>query len=159
MGYKAAIIALSDNASKGVHEDVSGGLIREMISQEGFEVPVQMLLGDNPEELKNALIDICDNKKADLVLTSGGTGLSRQDTAPEATQAVLERQVPGFAEAIRVESMKHTPRGLFYRGVSGIRGDTLIVNLPGSPRAIKETLGVILPVLEHGVRVVTSQNG
>jgi len=159
MGYKAAIIALSDNASKGVHEDVSGGLIREMISQEGFEVPVQMLLGDNPEELKNALIDICDNKKADLVLTSGGTGLSRQDTAPEATQAVLERQVPGFAEAIRVESMKHTPRGLFYRGVSGIRGDTLIINLPGSPRAIKETLGVILPVLEHGVRVVTSQNG
>ena len=159
MGYKAAIIALSDNASKGVHEDVSGGLIREIISQEGFEVPVQMLLGDNPEELKNALIDICDNKKADLVLTSGGTGLSRQDTAPEATQAVLERQVPGFAEAIRVESMKHTPRGLFYRGVSGIRGDTLIINLPGSPRAIKETLGVILPVLEHGVRVVTSQNG
>ena len=158
MSYKAAIIALSDNASKGIHEDVSGGLIKEMISQEGFDVAVQLLLGDDQAELKKALIDICDNKKANLVLTSGGTGLSQQDTAPEATLAVLERQVPGIAEAIRVESMKYTPRGMFYRGVSGIRGETLIINLPGSPKAIKETLGVILSVLQHGVKIVTSKN-
>jgi len=158
MSYKAAIIALSDNVSKGVHEDVSGALIREMITQKDFEVTVQLILGDDPEELKKALIDICDNGKANLVLTSGGTGLSKQDNAPEATLAVLERQVPGFSEAIRVESMKYTPRGMFYRGVSGIRGETLIINLPGSPKAIKETLGVILPVLEHGVKIVMSQN-
>ena len=158
MSYKAAIIALSDNASKGIHEDVSGSLIREMISQEGFDVSVQLLLSDDPAELKKSLIDICDNKKANLVLTSGGTGLAQQDTAPEATLAVLERQVPGIAEAIRVESMKYTPRGMFYRGVSGIRGETLIINLPGSPKAIKETLGVILSVLQHGVKIVTSKN-
>ena len=92
------------------------------------------------------------------MLTSGGTGLSKQDTAPEATLAVIERQVPGISEAIRSESMKHTPRGMFYRGVSGIRGETLIVNLPGSPRAIREIMDVILPVLYHAVKTVCSEN-
>ena len=158
MNYTAAIVALSDNALKGGHEDTSGHLIREKISQEGFDASIQLLLGDNPEELKKALIDICDNKRANLVLTSGGTGLSKQDTAPEATLAVIERQVPGISEAIRSESMKHTPRGMFFRGVSGIRGETLIVNLPGSPRAIREIMDVILPVLYHAVKTVCSEN-
>ncbi len=157
MSYKAAIISLSDNASKKVNDDVSVNMINEMISQEGFEVTAQMVLGDDPEELKNALIDISDNKKANLVLTSGGNGLSRHDNAPEATLAVLERLAPGFSEAIRVESMKHTPRGMLFRGVSGIRGETLIINLPGSPRAIKETLGIILPALQPAIRNMLSK--
>jgi len=158
MSYTAAIIALSDNALKGRHEDISGDLIREKIGQEGFDASIQLLLGDDSEELKKALIDICDNKRANLVLTSGGTGLSKQDTTPEATLAVIERQVPGISEAIRAESMKYTPRGMFYRGVSGIRGETLIVNLPGSPRAIREIMDVILPVLSHAVKTVCSEN-
>lgn len=154
MSYKAIIITLSANVFLGVREDTTGTLIQEMITPEGFETETEHIMCDDPEKLTKTLIDICDNHKANLVLTAGGTGISQRDKAPEATLAVIERQVPGIAEAIRVASMAHTPRGMLYRGVSGIRGNTLIINLPGNSKAVKETFGAILPVLAHSVSIL-----
>ena len=154
MAYKAAIITLSDSAAAGLREDASGPLIRGMLTEAGFEVVSQQILSDDARALSDALIDICDQHRANLVLTTGGTGFSRRDNAPEATLAVIERNVPGIAEAMRAESLKHTPRGMLSRGVSGIRGDTLIINLPGSPRAVRENLSAVLPALPHGIRIL-----
>ena len=134
MSYKAIVIILSEVKAKGVEEkkEAPDALIREMLPA---------------EDLKKTLIDICDNKKANLILTTGGSGLTKRDSAPEATQSVLEHELPGIAEAIRAESMKKTPRGMLYRGVSGTRADTLIVNLPGKSWAVKESFEVIFPVV------------
>ena len=154
MAYKAAIITLSDSGAKGLREDRSGPVIRDMVIEAGYEVVSQQMLSDEPRELIDALIDICDNRRAQLVLTTGGTGFSRRDNAPEATLAVIERNVPGIAEAMRARSLQITPRAMLSRGVSGIRGYTLIVNLPGSPKAARENLEAILPALDHGIGIL-----
>lgn len=154
MAYRVAIITLSDKGAKGERVDRSGPVIREMVTEAGYEVVSEQLLSDDKQSLTDALIDICDNHKADLILTTGGTGFSQRDNAPEATLAAIERNVPGIAEAMRVNSLQYTPRSMLSRGVSGIRKFTLIVNLPGSPRAVRENLGYVLPVLEHGIAML-----
>ena len=131
--YKVAIITLSDKGARGEREDVSGRVIREMVEAAGYQVSRQLLLNDDREGLAQALREICDGGQAELILTTGGTGFSPRDNAPEATMDVVERPVPGIAEAMRYHSLSITPRGMLSRAVSGIRGRTLIVNLPGSP--------------------------
>ena len=155
MAYRVAIITLSDSAVRGEREDRSGAVIREMVTAAGYAVVSQHLLSDDRQALTELLIDICDNRKADLILTTGGTGFSQRDNAPEATLAAIERNVPGIAEAMRVNSLQYTPRSMLSRGVSGIRKSTLIINLPGSPKAVRENLGFALPALEHGLAILT----
>ena len=159
MAYRVAIITLSDKGARGEREDRSGPAIREMMAGAGYEVVIQQLLSDDPAALTAALVDICDNRRADLVLTTGGTGFSPRDLAPEATLAAIERNVPGIAEVMRARSMQITPRAMLSRGVSGIRGSTLIVNLPGSPKAVRENLEVLLPALEHGLGILVGDAG
>ena len=154
MAYRVAIITLSDKGAKGEREDRSGPVIREMVEAAGYEVVSQQLLSDDRQGLTDALIDICDNRRADLILTTGGTGFSIRDNAPEATLAAIERNVPGIAEAMRVNGLNYTPRSMLSRAASGIRKYTLIVNLPGSPKAVRENLGYILPTLEHGIAIL-----
>ena len=125
----------------------------EMLKASGYEVVETILLPDEPEMLKEQLIRLADSRQVDLVVTSGGTGFSLRDQTPEATLAVAHRNVPGIGEYIRLRSMEITPRAMLGRGVSVIRGKTLIVNLPGSPRAVKESLGFILDSLDHGLKI------
>lgn len=154
MAYRVAIITLSDKGARGEREDRSGPVIREMVTAAGYEVVSTQLLSDDREGLEAALIEICDQQKADLILTTGGTGFSMRDNAPEATLNVAERNVPGIAEAMRMNSLKYTPRGMLSRAASAIRRFTLIVNLPGSPKAVRENLEYILPVLDHGIAIL-----
>ena len=154
MAYRVAIITLSDKGARGERVDRSGPVIEEMVTGAGYEVVERHLLSDDRQALTDALIDICDNNRADLILTTGGTGFSRRDNAPEATLAAIERQVPGISEAMRINGLQYTPRSMLSRGVSGIRKFTLIVNLPGSPRAVRENLGYVLPVLDHGIAML-----
>ena len=154
MAYRVAIITLSDKGAKGEREDKSGPVIEEMVTAAGYRVVSYQLLNDDRRGLSDALIDICDNHRADLVLTTGGTGFSQRDNAPEATMDVVERNVPGIAEAMRVNGLQYTPRSMLSRAASGIRKYTLIVNLPGSPKAVRENLGYILPTLEHGIAIL-----
>ena len=154
MAYRVVIITLSDKGARGEREDKSGPVIAEMVTEAGYEVVERMLLSDDRQELVDALTDICDHHRADLVLTTGGTGFSQRDNAPEATMEVVERNVPGIAEAMRVNGLKYTPRSMLSRAASGIRKYTLIINLPGSPRAVRENLEYILPVLDHGIAIL-----
>ena len=155
--YKVAIITLSDKGARGEREDVSGRVIREMVEAAGYQVSRQLLLNDDREGLAQALREICDGGQAELILTTGGTGFSPRDNAPEATMDVVERPVPGIAEAMRAASLAITNRAMLTRAVSVIRGDSIIVNLPGSPKGVRECLAVILPALPHGVEILTGQ--
>lgn len=152
--YRCAIITLSDKGARGEREDVSGQVIADMVAAAGYQVVSRQLLSDDRQGLTDALVDLCDNRRADLILTTGGTGFSQRDNAPEATMAAVERPVPGIAEAMRLHSLQITPRGMLSRAASGIRGYTLIVNLPGSPKAVRENLEYILPALEHGIAIL-----
>jgi molybdenum cofactor synthesis domain-containing protein len=125
-----------------------------MLRENGYEVVETMILPDEPQLLKNQLIRLADGRQVDLVLTSGGTGFSLRDQTPEATMAVADRNAPGIAEYMRLKSMEITDRGMLSRGVSVIRKKTLIVNLPGSPKAVKENLGFILHALDHGLGIL-----
>lgn len=154
MAYRVAVITLSDKGARGEREDKSGPLIQEMVTAAGYELAGYQMLSDDKQGLVDALLDICDNHKADLVLTTGGTGFSQRDNAPEATMEVIERNVPGIAEAMRWHSLQITPRGMLSRAASGIRKYTLIINLPGSPKAVRENLEYILPVLDHGIAIL-----
>ena len=154
MAYRVAIITLSDKGAKGERVDRSGPVIEEMVTEAGYEVVERHLLSDDRQALTDMLIDICDDNRADLILTTGGTGFSRRDNAPEATLAAIERQVPGISEAMRINGLQFTNRSMLSRGVSGIRKYTLIVNLPGSPRAVRENLGYVLPALDHGIAML-----
>lgn len=150
----AAVITLSDKGARGERKDESGPAAREMLEQAGYQVVEMLLIPDEPEVLKAQLIRLADGRQVDLVLTSGGTGFSLRDQTPEATMAVADRNAPGIAEFIRYQSMRITDRAMLSRGVSVIRGRTLIVNLPGSPKAVKESLGFILESLEHGIMIL-----
>lgn len=150
----AAVITLSDKGAKGERKDESGPAAKEMLEKAGYEVLELLLLPDEPSLLKKELIRLADSRQVDLVLTSGGTGFSLRDQTPEATMEVAERNAPGIAEAIRYRSMEITSRAMLGRGVSVIRKKTLIVNLPGSPKAVRESLGFILDALEHGLKIL-----
>ena len=130
-----------------------------MIGAAGYDVQEMILLPDDHEEIKKCLLRLCDEDKMDIVFTTGGTGFAPRDCTPEATMAVADRNAPGIAEAMRAASMKITPRAMLSRGVSVIRGQTLIINLPGSPKAVRENLEVILPSLDHGLVILTGRGG
>lgn len=157
--WKAAIVTLSDKGYAGEREDKSGPLIKEMLETEGYAVAEEVLLPDDPEKIQECLCRLSDERGVDLILTTGGTGLSERDCTPEATMAVADRNVPGIAEAMRYASLQITPRAMLSRGVSVIRKKTLIVNLPGSPKAVKENLEYILPALSHGLGILTGSEG
>jgi len=149
--FKVAILTISDRGSKGEREDSSGPLIREMIKCLPAEVIHYGIIPDEKEKIIESLKEGADQLKADLILTTGGTGLSPRDVTPDATLKVIDKEVPGFSEAMRAESLKKTPHAMISRAVVGIRGSTLIVNLPGSPKSVKENLMVILPALPHAL--------
>lgn len=149
--WQAAVITLSDKGAKGEREDKSGPAIVSRLQAEGYEVIEQFLLSDDPELLKKHLIRLCDQRQPDLILTTGGTGFSARDLAPEATLAVAERQAPGIAEAIRAASLAITKHAMLSRAVSVIRGNTLIINLPGSPKACMESMDVFMDTIPHAM--------
>lgn len=151
---RVAIITSSDSGYNGDREDVSGPVIREIVQKEGFEVVSELLLPDEKGMLKNAMIEIADEGKADIILTTGGTGFSVRDCMPEATMEVVERMVPGIPEAMRYYSLQITKRAMLSRAAAGIRKHTLIVNLPGSPKAVRECLEYIISELTHGAEIL-----
>lgn len=157
--WKTVIITMSDKGSRGEREDKSGPLIREMLEEDGgYEVTELVILPDEQKGLEDALIHYADDTETDLILTTGGTGFSPRDVTPEATEAVATRKVPGIAEAMRYESLKITPKACLSRAASVIRGRTLIINLPGSPKAARENLGAVLPALDHGLGILTGRD-
>ena len=157
--YRAGIITSSDKGSAGEREDVSGAVIKELLEAAGFSVVSYKILPDEEKELKAELKRLSDEVKCDLVLTTGGTGFSPRDVTPEATLSVADRNAPGIAEAIRAYSMTVTKRAMLSRGASVIRKSTLIVNLPGSPKAVRESLEFILDTLFHGLDILSGQGG
>lgn len=152
--FTAAIITLSDRAFKKEYEDRSGPVIREILEEKGYRVIEQILLPDEKKMLKQQLIRLADQRQVNVIFTTGGTGFSRRDITPEATTEVCDRMAPGIAEAMRAGSMQITPKAMLSRQVSGIRKGTLIVNLPGSPKACREDLDIILTPLEHGLGIL-----
>lgn len=144
---KVAVLTLSDKGSKGERQDTSGPAIEKLISKINAEIIHSEILPDEKSLIKKKLLALC--KKADLILTTGGTGVSPRDVTPDATKEVIQYEIPGIAEAMRAASLKKTPYAMISRAVAGVRGETLIINLPGSPKAVKENLAVILPVLSH----------
>lgn len=159
MPYKAAILTASDKGAAGEREDLSGMELETLLTEMGFSILCRKILPDERAIIASALTDICDNQKADLVLTTGGTGFSPRDVTPEATRDVIHREAPGIPEAMRQFSLKITDRAMLSRGVAGIRGNTLIINLPGSLKAVRECFGVIRPVLPHTLEILTGQGG
>ena len=157
--FTASVITLSDKGAAGEREDRSGPLAAEMLEQAGYEVKEQMLLADDIEPLKSQLIRLADQRQMDVIFTTGGTGFSPRDLTPEATRAACDRMADGIAQAILSHSLSITPRAMFSRAVSGIRGGTLIVNLPGSPKAVREALEFLLPQLGHGLEVLRGTAG
>ncbi len=154
---RASIITASDRAFKGERKDESGPRIRAILLAAGYEVISEKLLSDDMEGIIAALSDIADNEAPDVIFTTGGTGFSVRDNMPEATKAVADRDVPGISEGMRAYSMKYTNKAILSRGVSVIRKRTLIVNLPGSPKAVTECLEFLLPVLEHGLLILRGE--
>ena len=146
---KVAILTVSDSCSQGEREDVSGQTIKNMLSFDKFEICQYKVVPDERENIKKELIYFVDEAEVDIVFTTGGTGLGPRDVTPEATAEVCEKMVPGLAETMRFEGLKKTKNAMLSRGVAGIRGNTLIINLPGSPKAVKESLEIILEVLPH----------
>jgi molybdenum cofactor synthesis domain-containing protein len=157
--FHVGIVVLSDKGSKGEREDLSGPKIRELLPDDLYEVVSCRVIPDEQSEIEAELIRLADSCGCELILTSGGTGLSLRDVTPEATLAVADRNVPGIAEAIRANSMKYTKRAMLSRAVCVTRGKTLIVNLPGSPKAVAECLEFLLDALEHGLSILTGQSG
>lgn len=151
MMIKAGIITASDRASKGEREDKSGSLLKSLVEELPAEVIAYQVLPDEPQALKKTLCHIADRLSCDLIFTTGGTGLGLRDHTPEATRSVIEKEIPGIPEALRQMSLKKTKFAMLSRMVAGIRGKTLIINLPGSPEAVQESFEIVKPVLIHAV--------
>ena len=154
---KVGIVTVSDKASQGEREDQSGQVIRELMMEMGAQVTHYIIVPDEVELIKEALIKFADLKGVDLILTTGGTGFAPRDWTPEATLDVVERIVPGIPEVMRAVSLAKTNRAMLSRAAAGIRGKTLIINLPGSARAVRECLEVILPALPHGMEMLKGE--
>ncbi|MFI3210440.1 MAG: MogA/MoaB family molybdenum cofactor biosynthesis protein [Peptostreptococcaceae bacterium] len=155
--FTVGIITSSDKGYEGLREDKSGEVIREIVTNNGFEVVKKIVLPDEKEMLRDEMINMCDNLGVNLVLTTGGTGFSKRDITPEATKLVIERECQGIVEAIRYFSIQITKRAMLSRAVSGIRKDTLIVNLPGSPKACTEALDFVLDDIKHGIEILLGE--
>jgi molybdenum cofactor synthesis domain-containing protein len=149
---KVAVLTLSDKGSRGQREDMSGPAIEHLVKKIDAKVVSYDILPDEKALIKKKLISLC--KKADLILTTGGTGVSPRDVTPEATREVIQREIPGIAEVMRLNGFKKTPFAMISRAVAGVRGKALIINLPGSPRAVKENLSVILSTLPHAIEKI-----
>jgi len=154
MRWKVGVITASDKGARGEREDLSGQVIREMVQDIQGDVVEYLVLPDEFELLRDALVQFADKLQLDLIVTTGGTGLAKRDITPEATRAVIDREVPGMAEAMRAASLAKTPFAMLSRAVVGTRGDALIVNLPGSPKGVRECLEVLLPVLPHAMQIL-----
>lgn len=151
---KVAILTVSDSCSRQKREDISGQTIKNILPADKFEICEYKIVADEQEAIKKELIHFADQLKADIVLTTGGTGLGPRDVTPEATADVCKKTVPGLAEIMRSEGLKKTKNAILSRGVAGIRENTLIINLPGSPKGVKESLEVILDVLPHALEMM-----
>jgi len=154
---RAVVITASDACASGEREDTSGAMLVQLLRELGAEIVEARILSDDLDPLVAALTEFADRDDVNLIVTTGGTGLGPRDNTPEATKRVIEREVPGMAEAIRAESLKVTPMAMISRGVCGVRSGTLIVNLPGSPKAVKETFAVIAPVLPHAMDLLAGR--
>lgn len=152
--WRAAIVTVSDRCSAGTREDLTGSKLREVLVQEGYDVVDVRVVPDEMDKIAEALRFLCDVLRCDLVVTNGGTGVSPRDVTPEATKQVIEREIPGMAEAMRHESLKKTPHAMLSRAVVGIRGSTLIVNLPGSPKGALENFMAIKAAIPHALEKI-----
>ena len=155
--YRVGIITVSDRASKGEYEDKSGPVIKELVEAAGMEVVDYIIVPDEKSQIAKKLLHFSDQRQVDLVFTTGGTGFSKRDVTPEATKQVVEREVPGIGEALRAYSLTITPKAMLSRQTAGIRGNTLIINLPGSPKACKENIEYILTPLKHGLGILSGR--
>jgi molybdenum cofactor synthesis domain-containing protein len=155
--FTVGIITSSDKGSKGEREDLSGKVIKEIVESKGYTVSKYIVLPDDEEELTSEMIKMSDDLKLDLILTTGGTGFSKRDVTPEATRNVVTKLTPGISEAIRYYSLSITKRAMLSRAISGIRNETLIVNLPGSPKAVRESLDYIIDALDHGLEILKNK--
>ncbi|UWG98240.1 MogA/MoaB family molybdenum cofactor biosynthesis protein [Dehalobacter sp. DCM] len=153
------VITASDKGSRGEREDLSGQVIKSMVEEIGWEVKDVVIVPDEQRVLEQKMIEFADELKVDVILTTGGTGFSPRDVTPEATLTVVERLTPGIPEAMRYASLKVTPRAMLSRAQAGIRGKTVIINLPGSPKGVKECLAVVLQSLEHGIEILKGTAG
>lgn len=153
---RISVLTASDRCSRGEAEDKSGPLISELLKDRARTVCYRCV-PDERAQIAAVLTEMCDALHSDVVFTTGGTGFAPRDVTPEATKDVIEREVPGIPEAIRYESLKITPKAMLSRATAGIRGRTLIVNLPGSPKAVRESLAVVLPVLDHAIETMSGQ--
>ncbi|MBE0429082.1 MAG: MogA/MoaB family molybdenum cofactor biosynthesis protein [Thermoleophilia bacterium] len=160
MSFTAAVVTVSDKGSRGEREDNSGDTLERLLKEAGAETVAREIVADEIKEIAKALRHFSERGGAvDLIVTTGGTGLTPRDVTPEATLSVIERQAPGFAEAIRAGSMQITPRAMLSRAVSGIRGCTLILNFPGSPKACEESFAIVRPALGHALEMLGSTGG
>ena len=156
---KAVVVTVSDACARGEREDSSGETLVRLLSQMGAQIIAKEITADDLEPLADLLRRLADGKKVNLIVTTGGTGFGPRDNTPEATLKVIEREAPGLAEAMRNETLRQTPMAMISRGVCGLRSGTLIVNLPGSPKAVEESFAVIRPVLNHAVALLAGQTG
>jgi molybdopterin adenylyltransferase len=154
---KTAILTISDKGSRGERIDGTGPAIEKELEDKGYSISFYKMIPDEMQEIEKELIYLCDELKVDLIFTNGGTGFSKRDVTPEATRNVVEKYVPGIGEVMRMKSLAITPKAMLSRAIAGIRGDSLIINLPGSPRGAVENLQFILPALPHGIEILKGE--
>lgn len=154
---KTAVLTISDKGSRGERKDLSGPVIKEMMENIGAEIVYEEIIADEKAEIEETLSRIADQKKADLILTTGGTGFAKRDITPEATLAVIEKEVPGIPEKIRADTISITPQAALSRARAGIRKQTLIINFPGSPKAVRECLEAVIEIIPHGVKILKGE--
>ncbi len=157
--YTFGVLTLSDKGSRGEREDTSGAYIKEKLLTEGYQLQAYSVIPDQKQIIVDSLIELIDKQKISLIITTGGTGVSPTDVTPEAMKEVVEREIPGMAEAMRAASLAKTSRAMLSRGKVGIRGESLIINLPGSLKAARENLEVVLPVIDHALEKILGGTG
>ena len=155
---RAAVVTVSDRSFRSERPDVSGPVLKRLLEDAGADVVEAVVVPDDPSVIAQALIRLADEVRCELVVTTGGTGLSPRDTTPEATRQVIDKELLGMEFAMHQESLKHTPFAMLSRGVAGVRGQTLILNFPGSPKAVKECFGIMAPVLSHAVKLLRDED-
>ncbi len=154
MNFQAGVVTVSDKGSRGEREDLSGKEVVRLLEELPISVRETVIIPDEQDQIRQTLIELADGKGLDLIVTTGGTGVTPRDLTPDATLEVIDKALPGMAEAMRQESLKKTPHAMISRAVVGIRGRTLIINLPGSPRSVRENLAVVLPALKHALEKI-----
>lgn len=155
--FKVGVLTVSDKGSRGERDDESGKVVSELAATVGGQVGAYAVVPDEIAAIAATLRDWCDNRQFEVIITTGGTGFAPRDVTPEATLSVIERHAPGIAEAMRAAGAQHNPRAMLSRACAGIRGNSLIINLPGSPRGVRESLAAVLPVLPHAVEILSGK--